>query len=177
MNTEENLLSVLVCAGGCRAPVPSPFPWLSVPLWEVLPKNSLLLSPPFAPPAPALTTAPKPELQPVPRAHIPYALWGALGSPRALGTPQPPKKGQGCGDATWMGTPKGCGCHGDGDSMGGGLCCSPGALQTGPALSLTFFLFSPFFFFFFFFFSNLNGPSASLSHSCVCPVTVTRVFR
>ncbi|NWT75086.1 SEPT9 protein, partial [Prunella himalayana] len=33
-----------------------------------------------------------PELQPVPRSHMPYALGGALASPRALGTPQPPQK-------------------------------------------------------------------------------------
>ncbi|NXA65959.1 SEPT9 protein, partial [Mohoua ochrocephala] len=65
-----------------------PFPWLSVPVWEVL-------SLPLAHPVPALAAAPKPELQPVPRAHIPCALWGALGSLRALGTPLLPQKWQG----------------------------------------------------------------------------------
>ncbi|NWI75093.1 SEPT9 protein, partial [Dryoscopus gambensis] len=44
--------------------------------------------------------APVPSPFPFPGAHIPYALWGALGSPRALGTPQPPPNRAGVWSST-----------------------------------------------------------------------------
>ncbi|NXK68767.1 SEPT9 protein, partial [Sylvietta virens] len=88
---EKTHLSIPVCSGGCRAPVPSPFHGSQCLCGKCSPKPAS--SPSLAHPVPSCAAAP--ELQPVPRSHSPCALWGALGSPRALGTPQPPQKGQG----------------------------------------------------------------------------------